>query len=217
MFSACGSSGDVALEQLRDCPTAVELLGDEIGITYGISYGSSETSGGLERADVTIPVAGDKSRGTFHYSIDGVGNSFRFAGELNVGDETVDIGRCSGEKGDTRSGSGTFDGEVISSSHPEVDTGSRCMGTMVIRESIAEMRLICPNDQNIYTGEGPVKFTGEDHDVNYHDKKTSKQDGNPTFDLVTTGTGKPDGENGTIRISDTAKDGVPGYEIVINL
>jgi hypothetical protein len=94
MFTKCGSTGDYALERLRACPAAVELLGDDIDSTFGLSLGSIESQGGLERASVSLPVAGSKARGTYDYSADRVGSDIRFSGAVSVGDVTIDVGTC---------------------------------------------------------------------------------------------------------------------------
>ena len=94
MFTTCGSTGDYALERLRACRLAGETLGDDIHFSYGISCGSFESQGGLERASVTLPVAGSKARGTYSYSADRVGNNIRFAGSLEAGGRAIDVGTC---------------------------------------------------------------------------------------------------------------------------
>lgn len=93
-FMACGSVGDHAMDKLRACDQATQLLGDSIDITYGISYGSTETSGNYEEAYVTIPVKGSKNRGSYSYSGLRRGNSLEFSGTLDVDGQTVDIGTC---------------------------------------------------------------------------------------------------------------------------
>jgi len=89
---------------LRECDLAVDLLGDDIDLTYGISYGSMESSGNFEEADVTIPVKGSKSRGSYSYYAVRSGSNIQFDGTLEVDGRTVDIGVCSGARNSGNTG-----------------------------------------------------------------------------------------------------------------
>lgn len=124
-FMACGSVGDHAMDKLRACDQATQLLGDSIDITYGISYGSMETSGDYEEAYVTIPVKGSKSRGSYSYSGLRRGNRLEFSGTLDVDGQTVDIGTCPVGGGSDNSGSNTSGGSDNSGSSSVSDNSER--------------------------------------------------------------------------------------------
>ena len=130
---------------------------------------------------------------------------------------SIAFGACtsSGSGGDTRSGAGSFDGKVLKSSHPGVVVGTRCMGTAVIRESVADIRIICPNDTEVYNGKGPIHIKGEDEAWTYTDEATTDKDGTPAVRFIAGDGSKPDGQNGTITITDTAKGGRAAFEILI--
>jgi hypothetical protein len=94
MFTSCGTTGDYALERLSACRPAAELLGEDIHYSYGMSCGSFESQGSMERSSVRLPVAGSRARGTYSYSADRIGTNIRFAGQLETGGKTIDIGTC---------------------------------------------------------------------------------------------------------------------------
>jgi hypothetical protein len=86
---------DYALERLRRCPQAVEMLGDGIdGKRAGWACGNGEIQGGMERASWSIPVRGKKASGRYEYSYDRFEGSVRFAGRLEVDGRSLDMTQC---------------------------------------------------------------------------------------------------------------------------
>lgn len=94
MFSACGTSNQYAMDALRECPRASELLGEDIHAAYGWGCGSLEEGPAGAHSAASIPVAGDKDRGEFTYQVNIVGGMTNFSGALVVGDVTVDMTEC---------------------------------------------------------------------------------------------------------------------------
>lgn len=85
-----------AFAKLRECPLAVELLGDGIGFaTFGCATGSAEGGGGGCDADWSYPVSGSRDRGTYYFNArQRGGRAWQVAGVLEVGDRRVDVGAC---------------------------------------------------------------------------------------------------------------------------
>ena len=227
MFSSCGNVGDYALDRLRACPAAVELLGDKIDTTYGCSWGSTESRGNMERASVRIPVAGSKASGAYHYAADRVGSNIRFSGMLEVGDKQVDIGTCGPVAGSAaeaaNTGEGGFDGKVKSSTHPNVSEGSTCNGTFTLRGTKKPAELVVKCDGVlIYRGEAKAvndvndPQNPDDDILTMTDDKNSDADGTPTLKLHAQ-EGKADGESGTMTITDVEHGNQPAFEVEIAL
>jgi len=228
MFSSCGNTGDYALERLRACPAAVELLGDDIKTTWGLSWGSTESRGNMERASVRIPVAGSKGSGAYHYAADRVGGNIRFSGMLEVGDKQIDIGTCSGGAAPggaeaAHTGTGGFDGKVKSSNHPNVAEGATCNGTFTLRGTKKPAQLLVKCDGvMIYNGEAMARNDVNDPDnpdddiLTMKDDKTSDADNTPALDLKAQ-EGKADGESGTMTVTDVEHGNQPAFEVVIAL
>jgi hypothetical protein len=82
--------------KLRECPLAVELLGDDIGFaTFGCSTGSTESGGGGCDASWNYPVSGSKARGTYSFNASQRrSGAWHVAGVLEVDDRRVDVGSC---------------------------------------------------------------------------------------------------------------------------
>lgn len=225
MFSSCGNTGDYALERLRACPAAVELLGDGIDTTWGLSWGSTESRGNMERASARIPVAGSKGSGAYHYAADRIGGNIRFSGMLEVGDKQIDIGSCSGVGGAEAAltGSGGFDGKVKSSNHPNVAEGSACNGTFTLRGTTKPAQIVVKCDGvMLYNGEAMAANdvndpnNPDDDILTMKDEQTSDADKTPALDLKAQ-EGKADGESGTMTITDVEHGNQPAFEVVIAL
>lgn len=228
LFSSCGSVGDYALERLRACPAAVELLGDGIDTTWGLSWGSTESRGNMERASVRIPVAGSKGSGAYHYAADRVGGNIRFSGMIEVGDQQVDIGTCTGGAAPggaeaAHTGTGGFDGKVKSSTHPNVAQGATCNGSLTLRGTSKPAKLLVKCDGVIiYNGEARATNDVNDPDnpdddiLTMKDDQTSDADKTPALDLKAQ-EGQADGESGTMIITDVEHGNQPAFEVVIAL
>jgi hypothetical protein len=87
---------DVAMGKLQACPHARALLGEDVGPSFiGIACGSSESGGGNDFAQWTVPVSGSKGRGTYSYYLDGRGGGWTMqSGTLEVDGQIVDIASC---------------------------------------------------------------------------------------------------------------------------
>jgi hypothetical protein len=227
MFTSCGNVGDYALQRLRACPAAVELLGDDIDTTFGLSWGSTESQGNMERAAVRLPVAGSKASGAYHYAADRIGNDIRFSGTLEVGDAVVDVAKCTGgamaDAEAAHTGSGSFDGKVSRSTHPNVAVGGTCNGTFTLRgtKKPAELLVKCDGVE-VYRGEARAQNDVNDPDnpdddtLTLTDDKTSDVDETPSLKLNAR-EGKADGESGTITVTDVEHGNIPAFEVEIAL
>ena len=93
------SSGyqDFVMGKLQACPHARAALGEDVGPSYvGLAYGSSESGGGRDYANWTVPVSGSKGRGTYEYYLDGHGSQWVMTkAELDVDGQVIDILNCS--------------------------------------------------------------------------------------------------------------------------
>lgn len=227
MFTSCGNIGDYALERLRSCPEAVTLLGDDIDTTFGLSWGSTESQGNMERAAVRIPVAGSKARGAYHYAADRIGGNVRFSGMLEVGDKQVNVGNCtvsgpaSAEAAHT--GSGSFDGKVKQSNHPNVQVGSVCNGSFTLRGTKKPAQIMVKCDGVvIYQGQATASNdvndpkNPDDDILTLKDDKTSDADNTPKLELHAQ-EGKADGESGSMTVTDVEHGNQPAFEIEITL
>lgn len=227
MFSSCGNVGDYAIQKLRACPKAVELLGDDIDTSYGCSWGSTESTGNTERASVRIPVAGSQASGAYHYAADRVGSDIRFSGMLEVGDQRVDIATCTlsttSAAEAAHTGEGAFDGKVSRSTHLNVAAGSTCNGTFTLRGTRKPAKLLVKCDGVlIYRGEATARNdvndpkNPDDDILTLTDDQTSDIDNTPALKLKAR-EGKADGESGTITITDVENVNQPAFEIEISL
>jgi hypothetical protein len=92
------SSGyqDFVMGKLQACPHARALLGENVGPSYiGIACGSSESGGGRDFAQWSVPVSGSLGRGTYSYYLDGHGNQWVMeSATLEVDGQMVDIATC---------------------------------------------------------------------------------------------------------------------------
>jgi hypothetical protein len=222
VFTACGDIPDHAMSQLRACPEAVELLGDDIGISYGITCGAGETGGGLERTNARIPVAGSKARGVYRYNGDKVGGHIRFQGQLTVGDRKVDIDAC-GATDAAASEEGSFDGRVERSTHPNVAAGSYCNGTYTLPQGQGPARLLIKCDGVvIYRGRPAARDQVADPDdpdddqLTLSDGDTSDVDQSPALEL-SAHLSRPDGQAGSASVTDVAHGNQPAFEVEIAL
>jgi len=227
MFSSCGNVGDYAMERLRACPKAVELLGNDINTSYGCSWGSTESTGNTERASVRIPVAGSKASGAYHYAADRIGSDIRFSGMLEVGNQRVNIATCTlatmSDAEAAHTGEGAFDGKVSRSTHPNVSEGSTCNGTFTLRGTQKPAQLLVKCDGVlIYRGEATARNdvndpnNPDDDILTFTDDQTSDVDNTPTLRLKAQ-EGKADGESGTMTVTDVEHGNQPAFEIEIAL
>ncbi len=232
MMLSCSDIGDHAMKKLRACPAAVEALGDDIDISYGMTCGSMESQGGLERATVWIPVAGSKASGEFHYSGDRVGNSLRFSAQLTVGDRSLDIGTCSPAAGGVaasraseaaHTGQGSFDGKVSRSTHPNVAAGGFCNGSFTLRGARKPAQLLIKCDGVVvYRGQPAARNEAGDPDdpdddqLTLSDGDTSDVDQSPALEFSAR-LGRPDGQAGSATVTDVAYGNQPAFDIEIAL
>ncbi len=120
-------------------------------------------------------------------------------------------------------GSGSFDGRVKTSSHPNVKEGSLCNGSFVMRGTTTPTTMTIKCDGvTVYKGEGV--FTNNTNDaantnddtMTYTDKETSDKDKTPAVSLVAQ-EGKADGDSGVLSIDDVQMGNIPAFEIIISL
>ena len=93
-LSSCIPSIDFAMQEVANCPLAVERLGEPIQQDWWPGYGSTESSGSWEETQWVLPVKGSKAKGKLYYNYHGSPGMPGFAALLKVGDEEVDIGLC---------------------------------------------------------------------------------------------------------------------------
>jgi hypothetical protein len=93
---------ELAMTQVRSCPAAVEVLGDDIGATVGVGCGNLEVSGGHGYVDWDYPISGSRGRGKVYLNAVKRGGDWRIDRlELGSDGETIDILACTstGAKG----------------------------------------------------------------------------------------------------------------------
>ena len=105
MTSPRCSGGDVALESVRECPAAVEALGDDIHHAFfGLTCANHESSGNCApesftgSGNGTMRVAGSEASGQLDYqsTMNGCGNWTTYRADLSVGDAEITIVPCEG-------------------------------------------------------------------------------------------------------------------------
>lgn len=86
-----------AMTQVRSCPAAVDVLGDDIGATVGVGCGNVEVSENHGYVDWNYPVSGSHGRGKVHLNAVKRGGKWRIDRlDLESGDEMIDILECTG-------------------------------------------------------------------------------------------------------------------------
>lgn len=134
---------------------------------------------------------------------------------------------CKGTGGSSDEGSqigtGSFDGTVKSSTHPNVKVGSACNGTLTMRGSQkpASISVKC-DGVVVYEGDGVARnevndrSNPDDDTFSFTDDKTSDVDQTPAASMVAQ-EGKADGDSGILSIHDVEAGNVPAFEMTISL
>ncbi len=218
---SCMGFQQPALQRLRACPRAQELLGDSIGPSFiGLSCGSAETSGSFGEASWRFPVAGSKARGAYSIVAERRGGPWQFhQAELTVDGQTINVLTCSPGAG---GGGGVVApqavvGAVTSVTGPApVAQGTQCaVSVMPNQDGPFNCRLNVTCGGRVLYGGGQSGYTncsvspgpGGNQAVTAQDTGNTAQDGDPVFDMRL-------GE-GRVTVSDVTPQGL--WLIVIQL
>lgn len=228
-ISRCGDHGELVEEAVRNCPRALQLIGDDAHpARVGWACGTTEQEGNYGRASWSVPYTGSRNRGTVDYDASEHAGTWTLdRATLEVGDEEIDLVACSRKAppkpaqvlAQTNADAATakFDGKVIRSTHQTIKVGATCRGELERERGSpsAKVKVSCdtPTPVDIYTGTGGFTLdvrdaTRRDDDHSeYDDSKTTDADGTPGCRVSSSGT------SGTLTVWDSS----PAFEIVVEL
>ena len=94
--AGCMGYKKIVMKRLERCKKAREALGEDIGLAYyGLTYGFAKTEGGYGRVTWTLPVKGDKARGTYRFYLERHSGPWQLLNaQLETGKKIINIRNC---------------------------------------------------------------------------------------------------------------------------